>query len=41
MQKLSFYHIHGSVSVKPVKKYVEYFGSRFPTNDENEVRKAF
>ena len=34
------YHIHGSVPVKLVKKYVEYLGIRFPTKEENEVTKA-
>ena len=34
------YHIHGSVPVKPVKKCVEYLGICFPTDDENEVRRA-
>ena len=33
-------HIHGSVPVKPFKKYVDYLGSRFPTKEENEVIKA-
>ena len=33
-------HNHGSVPVKPVKKYVEYLGSRIPTEEENEVRKV-
>ena len=38
-KKYHLYHIDDSVPVKPVKKYVEYLESRFPTNDEYEDRK--
>ena len=34
------YHIHGSVPAKPVKKFIEYIGSRRPTDQEMEIQKA-
>ena len=34
------YHIYGSVPAKPVKKYIEYIGSRQPTDEEMEIQKA-
>ena len=34
------YHIHGSVPAKPVKKFIEYIGSRRPTDQELEIQKA-
>ena len=34
------YHIHGSPPAKPVKKFIEYIGSRRPTDQELEIQKA-
>ena len=34
------YHIKGSVLAKPVKKFIEYIGSRRPTDQEKEIQKA-
>ena len=34
------YHIHGSVPAKPVKKIIEYIGSRRPTDQELKLQKA-
>ena len=34
------YHINGSVPAKPVKKFIEYIGSRRPTDQEMEIQKA-
>ena len=39
-EKNHFFHIQVSVPVKPVKKFIEYLGSRCPTQYEQEVRKA-
>ena len=34
------YHINGSVPAKPVKKFIEYIGSRRPTDQEREIQKS-
>ena len=34
------YHIHGSIPAKPVKTFIEYIGSRRPTDQELEKQKA-
>ena len=34
------YHINGSVPAKPVKKFIEYIGSRRPTDQEMKIQKA-
>ena len=34
------YHINGSVPAKPVKKFIEYIGSRRPTDQEREIQKV-
>ena len=34
------YHIHESVPAKPVKKFIEYIGSRRPTDQELEIQKT-
>ena len=34
------YDVNGSVPAKPVKKFIEYIGSRRPTDQEMEIQKA-
>ena len=39
-EKYRSLHIQCSVPAKPVKRFIEYLGSRCPTQQEQEVRKA-